>query len=71
MSDERMLSIGETSRLLGVDPRQVLALGDDGALDVRTVDGRGWVVAASAERLVGKLPRMVARQRTYTRIELR
>lgn len=53
--EERMLTIGETSRLLGCGGRQVLALGEDGALVVR--DGR--VVASSAERLAAKgLPRM-------------
>lgn len=57
--EERTLSIGEAARLLGVDPRQVLALGEDGALERR---GRR-VLAESAERLVGKVPEMPARQR--------
>jgi len=65
-SEERLLSIGETSKLLGVDPRQVLALGQDGALEVR---GRR-VVAASAERLVGKLPEMVARHTHVTDLRI-
>ena len=66
--EERTLTIGQASRLLGVDPRQVIALGADGALET-TAEGR--VVASSAERLVGKLPEMVARQTIVTDVELR
>ncbi len=56
-AQERLLRISEVAGLLDISPRQVLALGEDGAIEVR--DGKA--TAASVERLRGKLVRQAER----------
>ena len=50
---ERLLRISEVAQVLDISPRQVLALGEDGAIEVR----EGKATASSVERLKGKLVR--------------